>query len=1210
MKKIILIIAILIIANITLQAYHGYLSPVRFPQNQNLIITTKGFIDQNIPTIYSTGFQDYSPTKYIDAWSKGTEGYTDIISWTYDQKYSTYYYYTDDIANRQILKQTYENTRLVTPVDMIKLTNKTGNYKIVRIDHVRGKKSTSRSVCVPLGCRNRSVPDYYYNYNTNIKFQQVPGNYKDQLFFYVLEDINTGGTIQTNRTTFVDGETQPVITGDQVIYDSEKWAEIAQNFGGIKVEVRYGWQMLINGQYEGIVGEVEKDLSRYYKNNSTIQRFRRIAFLVATDGVRMYRIGNYYVSNEITIEMVRKLIATPISLKYEEQLSEKTYCYGNSFTINSVPPEGKSLSGGNGIYSYEWQFCPITSNPNIQTNWQVLSVPDESYLNIENLGNEKAGYYRKKVTSESQVHISNNVIVRYNGKLQQDNLIPTSQVICGENPNEIKSNYSNIYPGENHEFIWQKSTDLIGWQNVQNGNDYLYKPPKELGKVYYRRILKDNCFEDTTNIVSVEYFEAITPGEIGYDQNIISGTMPDLLESIQGASGGDGTLIYNWERKLTTENEYGSALPSSNVEEYQPTVINSAYHYRRRVTSSGGVCPSVVTNRVTIATNDDLDPGQIFMNDKMSEVQLCAGVEADSIKGTAAIGGITGAYNYKWVKSTDGIVWDTINSNTEKFKPGELVYGVHYYKRLAWRGAYGPKESNQVTFYVFSEMDGGQIKIDGTAFDTTAVICKDNVPPYIFGYDVTSGPGGHAYRWEYSTDGDNFASMQNRGVSLRIDYTLQDTVWYRRRTISNTCGDYYSNQIKINVTPPLNPEKIDIQGKICYGGTDTITGEKSSGGDGNYTYKWFVSENGKTWDEILFEEDSFLIIENQKQNLIYRRQTNNQYCGSKYSNEIITDVLDSVITPNVPIKSGYCYKSNIPLGLNNIYAEYMPKWYNENNEYVESGFSIEIEELKKDTILFVQYEDVQYGCKSKKEILQLKIDTIIADFIADVNSCEIGDAIHFTDKSTKAIEWYYGFNDGDGSRDASPWHYFNKQGFFTVDLMVKSENDCYDYVKYENLINVGRADTLPIVDTIIQQRTQYDTIIEEIIVNDTSVIDTIIEGIPTKDTTITSYSIYDTIIQQRVIYDTIINDTVGIEKINQLDFIVSIYPQPAKRYINIESEKVIDSYKIYDLNGKIILSKYLSKKDAIIYLENLNKGIYIISMEIDGKIINRKIIKQ
>lgn len=72
---------------------------------------------------------------------------------------------------------------------------------------------------------------------------------------------------------------------------------------------------------------------------------------------------------------------------------------------------------------------------------------------------------------------------------------------------------------------------------------------------------------------------------------------------------------------------------------------------------------------------------------------------------------------------------------------------------------------------------------------------------------------------------------------------------------------------------------------------------------------------------------------------------------------------------------------------------------------------------------------------------------------------------------------------------------------------------------------------------------------------------------------------------------------------------LNIYPIPASNYIFIESNenRPIESIKIIDLNGKLVLDYYSNSKE--IDISNISKGIYILRIKIEDEIYFKKIIK-
>jgi hypothetical protein len=83
------------------------------------------------------------------------------------------------------------------------------------------------------------------------------------------------------------------------------------------------------------------------------------------------------------------------------------------------------------------------------------------------------------------------------------------------------------------------------------------------------------------------------------------------------------------------------------------------------------------------------------------------------------------------------------------------------------------------------------------------------------------------------------------------------------------------------------------------------------------------------------------------------------------------------------------------------------------------------------------------------------------------------------------------------------------------------------------------------------------------------------------------------------------------------DFTLQVYPNPLKNYVNvsIKANQKNDTYlRIFDVYGKTVLSQKITiekgKQSILIDLQKLPFGVYNIGCNIDGKIVNQKIIKQ
>jgi hypothetical protein len=90
-------------------------------------------------------------------------------------------------------------------------------------------------------------------------------------------------------------------------------------------------------------------------------------------------------------------------------------------------------------------------------------------------------------------------------------------------------------------------------------------------------------------------------------------------------------------------------------------------------------------------------------------------------------------------------------------------------------------------------------------------------------------------------------------------------------------------------------------------------------------------------------------------------------------------------------------------------------------------------------------------------------------------------------------------------------------------------------------------------------------------------------------------------------YTINIVSNLSLDDFNQDQF--SIYPNPSQNVVNIESKNnlIIESVKIVDLSGKLIIEK--NQNTNQVDIENLSNGMYIVEVASEGTIYKKKLIK-
>lgn len=86
---------------------------------------------------------------------------------------------------------------------------------------------------------------------------------------------------------------------------------------------------------------------------------------------------------------------------------------------------------------------------------------------------------------------------------------------------------------------------------------------------------------------------------------------------------------------------------------------------------------------------------------------------------------------------------------------------------------------------------------------------------------------------------------------------------------------------------------------------------------------------------------------------------------------------------------------------------------------------------------------------------------------------------------------------------------------------------------------------------------------------------------------------------------TINANLLGTKDIGQNNS-VKIFPNPTKKYVNINSDELISKIEIYNLNGQLIEKIPLNNKKYLLDIKQ--KGIYLVSIFTNNEIITKKIV--
>ena len=87
------------------------------------------------------------------------------------------------------------------------------------------------------------------------------------------------------------------------------------------------------------------------------------------------------------------------------------------------------------------------------------------------------------------------------------------------------------------------------------------------------------------------------------------------------------------------------------------------------------------------------------------------------------------------------------------------------------------------------------------------------------------------------------------------------------------------------------------------------------------------------------------------------------------------------------------------------------------------------------------------------------------------------------------------------------------------------------------------------------------------------------------------------------------NTSAGISETGEST--ISIAPNPANEFINIQSKDLISTLEIYNMQGQLMMSEKSGSSIHQLSLLNFKTGIYLLKVTMkDGSIVSKKIVKQ
>ena len=225
-------------------------------------------------------------------------------------------------------------------------------------------------------------------------------------------------------------------------------------------------------------------------------------------------------------------------------------------------------------------------------------------------------------------------------------------------------------------YQWESASIIGGpYTTIVGATSSSYTPPSTAAGTTYYRVVVSNAGNGCGSVTS-------NPSTVIINNDISITTQPaDITECIGGttqlsvvATGGVGTLTYQWESASIIGGPYTAIVGATSSSYTPPSTAAGTTYYRVVISNAGNGCGSVTSNPATVIINND-----ISITTQPSDITECIGGTTQlSVVATGGVGTLT----YQWESSsTIGGPYTTIvGATSSSYTPPSTAAGTTYYR--------------------------------------------------------------------------------------------------------------------------------------------------------------------------------------------------------------------------------------------------------------------------------------------------------------------------------------------------------------------------------------------------------------------------------------------------------------------------------------------------------------------------------------------------
>lgn len=293
--------------------------------------------------------------------------------------------------------------------------------------------------------------------------------------------------------------------------------------------------------------------------------------------------GNMYYRATVTSNGVFANSASVLISVYPQLVSGSVFPSNGAINYNTVPSGGLSVSGtsgGNGVYTYQWQSCSTMNG----TYTPITGATGDSYMP----GPLTATTYFEVITysNGASVTSSPSTITVY-PQLLAGSVSPLPETInYGRDPGQLS--LTSVTGGTGYyNYVWQTSPDNVNWTDA--GASYPWSPGPLISSTYFRAKVSSNgaIAYSSSGLVTVN--PQLFPGSISPSSvTITTGGSPGTLTG-NPASGGTcgGNFTYQWLQ--SADGNTFTPISGATGQNYSPGTLSANTWFQREVVCGSDV---------------------------------------------------------------------------------------------------------------------------------------------------------------------------------------------------------------------------------------------------------------------------------------------------------------------------------------------------------------------------------------------------------------------------------------------------------------------------------------------------------------------------------------------------------------------------------------------------------------------------------------------